>query len=90
MSKRIRYTDEPMELQVVEDFLPPPEDLVRRESTLKVTIGLSKPTVEFFKREARRNGTRYQRMIRRVLDLYAARYRKEPAAQDVEPAVRGR
>jgi predicted DNA binding CopG/RHH family protein len=75
MNKRIRYADEPMELEVVEDFLPPPRDLVRREDTLKVTIGLSKPTVDFFKREAHRNGTRYQRMIRRVLDLYAARYR---------------
>lgn len=77
--RRISYTDEPMELEAVKDFLPPPKDLVRREDTLKVTIGLSSPTVEFFKREARRNGTRYQRMIRRVLDLYATRCRGDGA-----------
>ena len=79
-----------MELEVIEDFLPPPRNLVRREDTLKVTIGLSKPTVDFFKREARRNGTRYQRMIRRVLDLYAARYKSGPAVEDVQRAARGR
>lgn len=90
MKSRISYTNEPMELEVIEDFLPRPEDLVRREDTLKVTIGLSKPTVDFFKREARRNGTRYQRMIRRVLDLYAARYQREPEVREVERAIRGR
>ena len=75
MNKKIRYTNEPLELEVVEDFLPPPEDLVLRQETVKVTIGLSKPTVEFFKAQARQNHTRYQKMIRRLLDLYAARYR---------------
>jgi predicted DNA binding CopG/RHH family protein len=76
MSKRIRYTDEPLDLEVVGDFLPPPEDLVRKEPTVKITLGLSRPTVDFFKRHARRNGTRYQRMIRRVLDLYASKYQR--------------
>ncbi len=74
MNKKNRYTNEPLELEVVEDFLPPPEDLVLRQDTIKVTIGLSKPTVEFFKARARQNRTQYQKMIRRLLDLYAARY----------------
>jgi predicted DNA binding CopG/RHH family protein len=73
--KKTRYTNEPLELEVVEDFLPPPEDLVLRQDTIKVTIGLSKQTVEFFKARARQNRTQYQKMIRRLLDLYAARYR---------------
>jgi predicted DNA binding CopG/RHH family protein len=75
MIKKIKYTSEPLEMEVIEDFLPPPEDLVLKEDTVKVTIGLSKPTVEFFKARAKRNHTQYQKMIRRLLDLYASRYR---------------
>ena len=75
MSKRIRYSDEPVEMEVMEDFLPPPEDLVPKEETVKVTIGLSRSSVAFFKQHARRTGTPYQKMIRRVVDLYAAHYK---------------
>ena len=72
MSGRIKYSDEPLgDLKVVPDFLPPPEDLVFREEGVKVTIALSKRSVEFFKNEARKHGTQYQRMIRRLLDAYA-------------------
>ena len=72
MSKRIKYTDEPLgRLKVVRDFLPPPEELAFREEGVKVTIALSKRSVDFFKREARKHGTQYQRMICRLLDDYA-------------------
>jgi len=72
MSKNIRYTDEPLgRLKVVPDFLPRPEDLVFRDEGIKVTIALSKRSVEFFKTEARKHSTQYQRMIRRLLDAYA-------------------
>jgi predicted DNA binding CopG/RHH family protein len=77
MSRRIRYTDEPMgEPRVVKDFLPPPSHLVLKEDTVKVTISLSKASVSFFKRQARAHGTSYQRMIRRLIDLYASQYEK--------------
>ena len=75
MNRKIKYTREPLEMEVVEDFLPPPEDLVPKDDTVKVTIGLSKPTIEFFKTRARQNHTQYQKMIGRLLDLYAARFR---------------
>jgi len=75
MKDKTRYTDEPIELEVVPDFLPPPEKLVRREETVKVTLSLDTSTVEFFKRHARKSRVPYQRMIRRVLDLYATRHR---------------
>ena len=72
MSVKIRYTDEPLgRLKIVRDFLPPPEGLVFRDEGVKVTISLSKRSVEFFKSEARRHNTQYQRMIRRLLDAYA-------------------
>ena len=73
MSKRIKYTDEPLgRIRVMDDFLPPPSELVYREDTEKVTIALSKRSVAFFRAEARRHGTQYQRMIRALLDRYAS------------------
>jgi hypothetical protein len=75
MSKAIKYTNEPIgRVRVLPDFLPPPEELVFREEAVKVTIALSKRSVEFFKAEARRHDTQYQKMIRRLLDRYADRY----------------
>ncbi len=72
MSAKIKYTDEPMgKPRVVPDFLPAPGDLVFREEGVKVTLALSKRSVEFFKREAEKHNTQYQRMIRRLLDAYA-------------------
>ena len=71
-SAKIRYTDEPLgKLKVTPDFLPAPKDLLFREEGIKVTLALSKRSVEFFKREAAKHNTQYQRMIRRLLDAYA-------------------
>jgi len=71
MSEKIKYTDEPLgKLRVVSDFLPSPEELVFRDDTVKVTIALSKSSVAFFKREAKKHNTQYQKMIRRLLDVY--------------------
>ena len=75
MNERIRYTNEPLgSLRVIHDFLPRPEDLVLRDEGVKITISLSKRSIEFFKGEARKHNTQYQRMIRRLLDAYAERY----------------
>ena len=72
MSAKIKYTNEPLgSPKVVPDFLPRPEDLVFRDEGVKVTIALSKRSVEFFKTEAHKHNTQYQRMIRRLLDAYA-------------------
>jgi hypothetical protein len=82
MRKRIKYTDEPLgDLKIVRDFLPPPDDLVFRDEGVKVTIALSKRSVEFFKKEARKHDTQYQRMIRRLLDAYAAHHSRPPATR---------
>lgn len=73
MKKKIKYTDEPTaKVKVVSDFLPSPEDLVLKDETVKVTIALSKASVEFFKNEAKKYNTQYQKMIRRLLDEYTA------------------
>lgn len=72
MSAKIKYTDEPVgDLKVVSDFLPSLKDLVFRDDTVKVTISLSRSSIEFFKQEAKKYHTQYQKMIRRLLDAYA-------------------
>ena len=82
MKSKIEYTDEPMgELKTVRDFLPPPEELAFEEDTIKVTIGLSRSSIDFFKREARLHNTAYQKMIRRLLDLYASQYESADASR---------
>ena len=79
MNEKIRYTDEHLgDLEVAPDFLPRPEDLVFRDEGVKVTISLSKRSVDFFKSEARKHNTQYQRMIRRLLDAYAEHHAKRP------------
>jgi len=55
---------------VVPDFLPSPAELAFREEGVKVTLALSKKSIDLFKSEATKNRTQYQRMIRRLLDAY--------------------
>ena len=76
MKKRKLDPDMPYgKLVRVKDFLPPPEELVMPRETSKVTISLSKDSIAFFKREAAMHHTKYQKMIRQLLDKYAALYR---------------
>jgi predicted DNA binding CopG/RHH family protein len=71
MSSRITYTDEPLgDLRIVPDFLPSPEELAFREESVKVTIVLNRSSVDFFKSEATKYHTKYQRMIRQLIDAY--------------------
>ena len=81
MTKKITYSDEPLgELEVVSDFLPSPAELAFREEGVKVTLALSKSSVDFFKTEASKHQTQYQRMIRRLLDSYVEAHASGPAA----------
>jgi len=75
--KKVKYTDEPIgDVKIVEDFLPPPDKLVMRDETVKVTLSLTKDSLDFFKKEARIHHTQYQKMIRKLLDQYTEHYRK--------------
>ncbi len=60
------------DVRIVEDFLPAPSELVLREDNVKVTLSLSRSSVDFFKREAGKARVPYQRMIRALVDSYAA------------------
>jgi hypothetical protein len=75
MSERtVRYSKgEIGRVRVVEDFLPSPEELVRTDDNVKVTLSLTRRSVAFFKREAKQRRVPYQRMIRALVDDYAGR-----------------
>lgn len=73
-ASRVKYSNEPIEAKVIRDFLPPPEALAFREEGVKVTIALSKKSVDFFKSEAEKHHTQYQRMIRKLIDSYVDTY----------------
>jgi hypothetical protein len=73
-NRTVKYTDGDIgRLRVIEDFLPPPEALVPREENVKVTLSLSRRSVDFFKREGKKRRVPYQRMIRALVDHYTAR-----------------
>ncbi len=74
MKKKIKYNDEPIEFKIVKDFLPPPETFALRSENVKVTIQLSKASIEFFKKWAQKQRGHYQTMIRDILDYYAINY----------------
>ena len=76
--KKDNYVDAPNDIrdaikksEVVEDFLPSPDSLVLKEENIKVTLDLSKRSVNLFKRYAKKRGYKYQRMIRNLVDRYA-------------------
>ena len=68
-------------MRVVRDFLLPPEALAFREEAIKVTLALSRRSVEFFKAEAARHRTQYQKRIRRLLDQCAPLHSQKAEGQ---------
>jgi len=83
MNKRKEvYTEAPKSVskaisdgEIIADFLPPPEKLIRKEPKVKITITLNSGSVDFFKKHAKENNVKYQTMINELLDKYVQRYR---------------
>ena len=89
MKGKTRYTDEPIgEPRVIRDFLPSPKELAFREEDVKITITLSRKSVDVFKAEASKADTQYQRMIRRLLDAYVDAFEGAPARGAARPRAR--
>jgi predicted DNA binding CopG/RHH family protein len=79
MKKKIIYTNEKIgKVEVVKDFLPKPEELVFKEDNVKVTINLSKSSLDFFKKLAKQHRSQYQKVIRNLLDSYSSFYSRTP------------
>jgi hypothetical protein len=75
MKKRKLDNDFPIgKLVRVPDFLPPPDQLVFPDEPQKVTINLSRESIKFFKRVAGKQGVKYQKLIRAVIDAYVAQH----------------
>ncbi len=79
MIKKTRKTSNSEDMPIgkltrVPNFLPPPSELVFPDDTVKVTLALTKSSLDFFKREAKKHKTKYQKMIREVVDRYAKQF----------------
>lgn len=59
---------------IIEDFLPPPAELVKKPGKEKITISIDSDCINFFKAQAKKNHTKYQTMINEVLSQYAKHY----------------
>jgi predicted DNA binding CopG/RHH family protein len=75
--------------KVIQDFLPSPEELAFRDEDIKITITLSKKSVDFFKSAAAGGDTQYQRMIRRLLDAYVDAHAGAPVRGSSRARTRG-
>jgi hypothetical protein len=77
MRKRtVKYSDDKGEivgdLHRIRDELPSIDELVGKSGRqTKVTLALDNDALSFFKREARRRNTSYQRMIRNLVRAYS-------------------
>ncbi len=58
------------DVTIIADFLPPPEQLVPKKNTVKVTMEFTKKSIDFFKREADCHNVSYQEMICNLVDIY--------------------
>jgi predicted DNA binding CopG/RHH family protein len=75
--KTTKYsTGEIGRVRAIDNVLPSPDDLVTRDDNVKVTLQLSRRSVDFFKRAAKQKRVPYRRMIRALVDQYAERQGK--------------
>ena len=75
---KVVYTEEPKDIAesirrsiIISDFLPPPNQLIRKVPKVRVTLQLTKSSVEQFKKYANEHDDNYQCLIRDVVDQYA-------------------
>ena len=59
--------------------MPSPEEIAKMMKNAKVTIILDEDTVDFFKKTAKKHGTKYQKMIREILKTYRIECQKRAA-----------
>ena len=75
MKKHDRFEDAPKgKLTVIDDFLPPPSQLVRKEDTVEVTSEFTRSSIEFLKKEAKKANVPYEYMLRVLVDEYVEQH----------------
>lgn len=65
-----QFIGELVRTNLIPDFLPSSEELAFREEGVKVTLTVSRKSTDFFKSEATKHQTQYQRMIRRLIGAH--------------------
>jgi hypothetical protein len=82
-NNRVNYSDAPEDIEkslegatIIDDFLPSPEELVRKTAKEKITIALDKNSLDLYKRYAKKHNTKYQSMINDVVGAYADKFLK--------------
>lgn len=74
MKKKTNYKDHSLgRTKVVRDFLPSPEELVMKDESVKVTLNLTKGSLDYFKKLGKKSKTPYQKVIRKLLDYYVSK-----------------
>ena len=74
MKKRVQYTDEPMQMRLIKDFLTSPEELVTKGKRVKVSVEISQSSLDFFRQQVGRSKMQAKNMIGTLLDVYATQY----------------
>ncbi|MCL2218874.1 MAG: CopG family transcriptional regulator [Chitinispirillia bacterium] len=69
------------EAVIIEDFLPPPEELVFKRPKVKITMAMNSGTIDILKTYAKKHNVKYQTMINEIVDRYAQRYKKTLTAK---------
>lgn len=80
MSNKINYTQAPRDIakelesaiKRIDDLIPGPQDLVRREEKERITIALDKKSLDLFRDYAKKHNAKYQNMINGVVEAYAS------------------
>lgn len=70
MKKETGYSDEPMQIGKVVNVLPSPAALADMARTERATLTLTKATLDFFRKEAKKEHVSYNVLIRNALDEY--------------------
>ena len=82
MKKKIKYTDDKGELDGLDlknykvlphDFFPSIDELIFKEESKKVTLDLERKSLEYLKKETKKRGGSYQRLIRNLVSSYVRR-----------------
>ncbi|HEX8226604.1 MAG TPA: BrnA antitoxin family protein [Candidatus Saccharimonadales bacterium] len=83
MTKTIKYTDAPEDIEhaldgahIVKDLLPSPSELIRKTEKEKITIAIDKQSLDRFKMYAKKHDAKYQTMMNGVLSSYADKFLK--------------
>ncbi len=75
MRRREDFEDAPKgKVTILDDFLPPPSQLVRKEETVKITLEFTRLSIDFLKEEAKKAHVPYQRMLRALVDKYVEQH----------------